>query len=124
MRIHNVHERALAAPPEVVAAWLGGGEFWPSPRPKPSEDGLTMGTMLWQPFEREDAALAFRIVSPPELRAEHWFEVVGSDGGTTLRHTIDGEAVGDGEELWRERIEPLHDWYLEQLLDRAQEAVA
>ena len=124
MRIHNVHERVLAAPPEAVSALLAGGEFWPNPRPKPADGVLRMGTMLWQPVERAAAALASRIVDPPELQAEHWFEVVSGSGGTTLRHTVEGEAVGDGEELWRDRIEPLHDWYVEQLLDRAQAAVA
>jgi hypothetical protein len=124
VRIHNVHERTLAAPPEAVAEWVAGEALWPDPGPKPVEDGLRVGVMLWRPVERADAALAFRIVEPAELRAEHWFEVVAGEGGTTLRHTVDGEAVGPGEELWRDRIEPLHDWYVEQLLDRAQEAVA
>jgi hypothetical protein len=28
-----------------------------------------------------------------------------ADGGTLLRHVIDGEAFGEYEEIWRERIE-------------------
>jgi hypothetical protein len=45
--------------------------------------------------------------------------------GTTLLHTVEGEAGGDdGEELWRDRIGPLHDRPLEQLLDRGAAAVA
>ena len=124
MRIHNVHERVLAAPPDAVAAFVAGDELWPDPRPKRADGVLRMGTMLWQPVERADAALAFRTVDPPELQAEHWFEVVAGSDGTMLRHTVEGEAVGDGEELWRDCIEPLHDWYVEQLLDRAQAAAA
>jgi hypothetical protein len=40
------------------------------------------------------------------LQAEHWSEIQPVDGGTLLRHAIDGEAFGEFEEIWRERIEP------------------
>jgi hypothetical protein len=38
-----------------------------------------------------------------------------------LRHTIDGEAFGEYEAIWRERIEPLHNLVLEALLDNVQQ---
>ena len=41
-----------------------------------------------------------------------------------LRHTVHGEAVGEFEPLWRDRIEPLHNAYMEAVFDRAQEALA
>jgi hypothetical protein len=44
--------------------------------------------------------------------------------GSILRHTVDGEAVGDFEEIWRDRGEPMHDVYIEALFDRAEEALA
>jgi hypothetical protein len=50
--------------------------------------------------------------------------VVTGDGGTTLRHTVDGTALGTGEELWRDRIEPRYDVYIEALFDRAEEALS
>jgi hypothetical protein len=124
VRIHNVHERVLASPPEVVSAFFADDGFWPDPGPKPADGHLRVGVMIWEPVDRPGARLAFRIVAPPELQAEHWFEIVGGDGGTTLRHTVDGTALGTGEELWRDRIEPMHDVYIEALFDRAQEATA
>ena len=79
--------------------------------------------MRWQEFDRPGAVRAFRVVSPPELRAEHWFEVEPVKDGTVLRHTIDGEAFGEYEAIWRDRIEPGHDLVLEALLDNVQEIV-
>jgi hypothetical protein len=129
VKVHNVHERTLTAPPAQVAALFEDmGSLWPSdrfPAPEPAQGGLRIGPMLWQPVERADAAAAFRVVAPDEFPAEHWFEVEPDDrGGTTLRHTVAGEAVGEFEPLWREQIEPMHDAFIEALFDRAQEAIA
>jgi hypothetical protein len=63
------------------------------------------------------------VVSPDGVQAEHWFEVETVDGGTRLRHTIDGEASGDFAYIWREAIEPAHNVILEALLDHVQEAL-
>jgi hypothetical protein len=41
-----------------------------------------------------------------------------ADGGTILRHAIDGEAFEGYEEIWRERIEPGHDRVIEALFDK------
>jgi len=57
------------------------------------------------------------------LRAEHWFDLEGVDGGTLLRHTVDGEAFGKYEAIWREQIEPAHDLVLDALLDNIEAAV-
>ena len=53
----------------------------------------------------------------------HWFEVEPVKVGTILRHTIDGEAFGEYEAIWRDRIEPLHNLVLEALLDNVQQIV-
>ena len=91
---------------------------------EPEGDLLRLGPMLWQPVERAGAARAYEIVGPKEFPASHWFEVNGAEGGTVLRHTVRGEAVGGFEPVWRDRIEPLHNAYMEAVLDRAQEALA
>ena len=127
MKVHNVHERRLATPPrEVEALFANMDQLWPThvfPAPKPDDGRLRIGMMLWEPIRRDDSPAAFRVIDPDDFPAEHWFEVEpDGDGGTTLRHTIDGEAVGAFEPVWRERIEPLHDAYIEALFDRAQEA--
>ena len=67
----------------------------------------------------QGAALAFRVVSPPQLDAEHWFDATRRNGGTTLRHTVEGRADGDAAAVWQ-RIEPLHDRIMEAFLDRVE----
>ena len=73
--------------------------------------------MLWEEYDRPGAARAFRVTRPAELQGEHWFELGVAQGGTVLRHTIQGCVAGKYETIWRERIEPLHDLILEALLD-------
>ena len=97
MKITNVHERTIKASAEqleAIVADLDG--IWPtqiSPAPYPDGELLRAGTMRWQEFYRSGALRAFRVVSPPELGCEHWFEVERVKDGTVLRHTIDGEAL-------------------------------
>ena len=129
MNVLNVHERTLTAPPEQVAALFQNLEsLWPTevfPTPEAEKGGLRVGPMLWEPVERADAVVAFRIVDPDGFPAEHWFAVEPDGaGGTTLRHTVDGVAVGEFEATWRELIEPVHNTFVEALFDRAQEAIA
>jgi hypothetical protein len=129
MRVHNVHERALAAAPETVVALFGEmEELWPThvfPAPEPDGEALRLGMMVWQPVERVGSPQAYDIVAPEGFNASHWFEVgEGADGGAILRHTVTGEAVGEFEPAWRDRIEPLHNAYMEALFDRAQEKLA
>jgi hypothetical protein len=122
VKVHNVHERKLAAPPAEVSALLEDlDSLWPSPVPRPEDGMLRLGPMLWQ---RDDQA-SYRIVEPPEFPGRHWFEVVpDGEDASILRHTVEGEAVGEFEEIWRDRVEPMHDVYIEALLDRAEEALA
>ena len=127
VKISNVHERTIETSPgqlEAIVADLDG--IWPaqiSPAPYPDGELLRTGTMRWQEFDRPGAVRAFRVVSPPELRGEHWFEVQPVKDGTVLRHTIDGEVFGEYEAIWRDRVEPLHDLVLEALLDNVQQIV-
>ena len=127
VKISNVHERTIEASPgqlEAIVADLDG--IWPtqiSPAPYPDGELLRTGTMRWQEFDRPGAVRAFRVVSPPELRAEHWFEVEPVQDGTVLRHTIDGEAFGQYEAIWHDRIAPGHDRVLEALLANVQQIV-
>jgi len=79
--------------------------------------------MLWEEVDRPSAVRAFRVVSPNELQAEHWFEIEPVGGGTLLRHAIDGEAFGEYEEIWRERIEPGHDRVIEALFDKIEATI-
>jgi hypothetical protein len=126
VKVFNVHERLLTAAPEDVAAVFGDmSRVWPDPVPAPLDGDLQMGPMLWRRFDRPGSPAAFSMAGPPEFPGEHWFEV-GSDGrgGSVLRHTIAAEAIGDFEEVWRDRIEPMHNVYIEALFDKVQAEVS
>ena len=127
MRIQNRHERVVSAPRERIAALIADFDLvWPTriaPAPRPQgHRRYDAGLMLWEEFDRPGAARAFRVVRPAEMQAEHWFELDGADGGTVVRHIIDGSASGKYEAIWSERIEPLHNLILEALLDNVQAA--
>ena len=123
MRVHNVHERTLAATPEQVESLFEDIDgIWPDPQPVAEGAGLRMGQMLWQRFTRGDTTLAWRISSPRDLPAVHWFDIhPNGNGRTLLRSTMEGQALGECEAQWRDEIEPAHNAYIESLFDRTQE---
>ena len=123
------HERVISATPEQLAGLLSDLDaIWPTqiaPAPRPLGDGrYEAPPMIWEEFERPGAIRAFRVILPEELQGQHWFEVQAVDGGTLVRHTVDGEAFGEYEAIWRDRIEPRHDLILEALLDNIEASVA
>jgi len=129
MKVRRLHERIVAAPPARIAALIADFDrVWPAEiLPAPQALGHRMfdaGLMLWEEFDRPGAARAFRVVSPPELQGENWFELEATEGATVVRHTIEGCATGKYEAIWREQIDPLHDRILEALLDNLEAAVA
>jgi hypothetical protein len=129
LKISNHHERVVAAQPERIAALIADFDrVWPTqitPAPRPQGPGLyKAGPMLWEEYDRPDATRAFRMVGPEGLAGEHWFALDRVEGGTLVRHTVQGEAVGESEALWRERIEPVHDLVLEALLDNVEVGAA
>lgn len=135
MRVRNRHERVISATPQQLAGLLSDFDaIWPTqlaPAPRPLGDGRYQASpMLWEEFQRPGAIRAFRVIVPEELQGQHWFEVQEVQavqavaGGTLVRYTIDGEAFGKYEAIWRDRIQPRHDRILEALLDNLQAAVA
>jgi hypothetical protein len=125
LKISNHHERVVAAQPERIAALIADFDrVWPtqiSPAPRPEGPGLyRAGPMLWEEYDRPDATRAFRMVGSEGLRGEHWFALARVEGGTLIRHTVQGEAVGECEAVWREQIEPVHELVLEALLDNVE----
>jgi hypothetical protein len=128
VRIRNRHERVILATPEQVVGLVSDFDsIWPTqiaPPPRPLGDRrYRQGPMVWQEFDRPGSIRAFRIVLPDDMRGEHWFDAQPVDGGTLVRHTIVGEAVGAYEAIWRERIEPAHELILEAVLDNIEAAV-
>ncbi len=119
----------VAAPPERIAALIEDfGRVWPTqiaPAPRAQGHGrYDTRLMVWEEFDRPGATRAFRVVSPDELQGEHWFEVEPAGDATMIRHTVHGRVTGDYEQIWRKRIEPVHDLILEALLDNVEAAVA
>jgi hypothetical protein len=126
VRILNTHERRIDASVAEVTELLDVVALWPTeitPAPQPESDQLRIGPMLWRREEREGSPLAFRVTSPPELRAEHWFEARPLQGGTVLRHTVAGTAEGEAEAVWA-KLEPVHDRIMEAILDRVEVELA
>ena len=127
MNIHNVHERVVRALPERVASLVADFDgIWPEEiarAPRYFGDGVyVVDPMVWEEIARPGAARAFRVIHPPELEAEHWFEIRETPTGTLLRHVISGEARAEFADLWRNRFEALHDRIIEALLDRVATA--
>ncbi len=127
MKIRNQHERIIAAPAAEIAALIADFDLiWPTrlaPAPRPHGHRLyAAGLMVWEEFDRPAVARAFRVIRPKELQAEHWFELESAEGGTVVRHTVEGCVAETYETIWRERIEPLHDLILEALLDNVEAA--
>lgn len=127
MKIFNRHERLIAAPPERIAPLVADFDvIWPAqlaPAPRSRGDRqYDTGLMIWEEIDRPGAVRAFRVLSPGELQASHWFELLPAEGGTLLRHTVEGVAIGAYEQIWPERIEPSHNRILEALLGNVQSA--
>jgi hypothetical protein len=127
--MRNRHERVIPATPERLAELLSDFDaVWPTqlaPAPRPLGDRrYEAPPMIWEEFERPGAIRAFRVILPEELQGQHWFEVQAVEGGTLVRYTVDGEAFGAYEAIWRDRIKPRHDRILEALLDNLEAAVA
>jgi hypothetical protein len=127
MKVKNVHERTVAAPPGRIAALIADfGRIWPTqfgPAPRPRGNRTYQaGFMIWEEFDRPGATRAFRVLEPAGLRLEHWFELEPAAGATVLRHTVEGHATGKYEAIWRERNEPAHDLTLEATFDNLETA--
>src|SRR6266540_1283152 len=129
MRMRNRHERVISATPEQLAGLLSDFDaIWPTqiaPAPRPLGDGrYEASPMIWEEFERPGAIRAFRVILPEEHPGQHRFDAQAVDGGTLVGCTFDGEAFGEYQAIWRDRIEPRHDLILEALLDNIEAAVA
>lgn len=123
MKIHNAHERVVDGTPEQVAALVADlNAIWPNHivrAPRYFGDGVyAADPMVWEEIPRAGAARAFRVIHPPDIAADHWFEVSATPAGTLIRHTISGEARNEFADLWRNTLEAIHDRILEALLDR------
>jgi hypothetical protein len=129
MKVNNRQARVFAVTVDQLSALVADFDsVWPTEiTPAPRRLGgrrYRAGIMVWEEFDRPGAIRAFRVVSPEALRAEHWFDLERVGEGVRLRHTIAGEAVGEYETIWRERIEPTHGRVFAALFDKIEMALS
>ncbi|MCP9489209.1 MAG: SRPBCC family protein [Solirubrobacteraceae bacterium MAG38_C4-C5] len=141
MRVHNVHARDLAAPPETVAALLDGlggahDRLWPSAERWPTsqlalERPLAVGASgghdprvrytveTYEPGRR----VVFRFAPGVGLVGTHGFEVEALDAGRSrLTHTLACRVEPKLRALWPV-VRRQHDALIEDSLDQAELAV-
>lgn len=137
VRIHNVHERVVAAPPDALAPLLddlGGTEdvLWPAPAWEPmmldgppdvGADG-GHGPIRYRVVAAERGRrIRFEFHSTPGVEGYHEIALEPAAGGATLiRHVLECRAHGRMRVLGPLLLEPLHDAVLEDLLDNAESA--
>lgn len=138
MKVYNVHERVIEAPPARVGALLDGlargrDRLWPEDRwpamrfDRPLGVGAVGGHgPVRYTIEAYDPGLAirFRFTAPRGFDGTHRFETQPLPTGTTrLRHVIEMDARGPALLGWLLVFRPLHDALLEDALDRAERSL-
>ncbi len=58
------------------------------------------------------------------MKGWHGFDLVPEQGGTLLAHTIEADLAGTSRLFWHVLIAPVHDWAVEAMFDRIEEALA
>ena len=135
MRVLNVHEREIAAPPAAVGALIDSlasdndrlwpRTMWPAMRfDRPLGIGAVGGhgpiAYVVEEFTRGQS-VQFRCLGPRGFNGQRRFEVLPQGGHLVLlRHTIEMSAEGVGLIAWPLFIRPLHDALLEDALALAQ----
>ena len=135
MKVHNLHERTIAAPEERVAALLDSlaseddrlwpADSWPAMR---LDRGLVAGAVgghgpIRYILENREPgrSVRFRFTKPAGFDGYHEFAVEAeSQGSSRLRHVIRMDATGSALLRWHLVFRPLHDALIEDALDRAQ----
>jgi hypothetical protein len=136
--IRNIHQRQCAASAEAAGALLDSlagphdrlwpGDAWP---PMQLDRGLAVGSRgghgpirysveSYQPGR----SVVFRFLPGVGIDGVHRFEVLNDgESKATLRHEIDGIAVGSMRIMWPLLVRPLHDALVEDALDNATAAL-
>jgi hypothetical protein len=138
MRIHNVHERTIEAPAEVVGALLDdvGGDhdrLWPSPAwlpmrlDRPVQVGAAGGHgPIRYRVVAHDPGRGVRFAFDPQVGIDGYHELTveaAGPGRCVMRHVLHGRLRGRMRVLMPLVVRWLHDAVLEDLLDNAERAV-
>lgn len=136
LRVHNVHERVLAAPPSAVGRLLDTlasdddrlwpHEHWPSLRLDPGlQPGAAggHGRVRYEVVDYEPGRrVRFRCTRPTGLAGYHEFSVenVSGDTETRLAHRVRAQISGTTLFTWPVFFRPLHDALIEDAFDKAE----
>jgi hypothetical protein len=138
MRVRNVHQRSLAAPPSQVGTlldslssrddrlWPTGA--WPPMRfDRPLEVGARGGhgpIRYYVEAYTPGQSIRFRFLAPRGFDGHHGFDFhEGDTGATVLRHTLEMSTRGRATVSWLLVYRPLHDALIEDCLTRAESAL-
>ena len=130
MLIRNVHARDYGTAPGALLDSIldPARSIWPSP-PWPAlrlDRGLAVGSRgghgpIRYAVEAYEPGRRVRFRFDPRLGFDGWHEL--ATDGTRLTHVLECRASGVALMKWLLVIRPLHDALLEDLLDRAAEAL-
>jgi hypothetical protein len=141
--MRNVHSREMAAPIELVRPWIEAGWTGTARDPFPRDvirssrenppgvdplvliPGITrMGHGFFSfLFDSWDGVQWRARVESRDFRGWHGFHLQPTPTGCRVTHTIEAELSGRGRLLWFVLIAPIHDWCVEAILDRIEEAL-
>lgn len=138
MRVFNVHERQIRAPPVAVGALLvhlgqRDDALWPIDRwlpmrlDRPVAIGARGGhgpVRYVVSAYKAPRRVRFQFLAPRGFCGYHEFEIVpGRDAGTCLRHIVNMDIRGPALLSWPLLYRPLHDALIEDALTRAERTV-
>jgi hypothetical protein len=141
--VKNTHQRQIQASSEELGKWIGrlwsGTEEDCFPRDYiptwrktdglrdsvqlvPGRTKLGHGPFAFD-FEEWDGGKWRVTVKHERMEGWHGFDLVPEPDGVWLRHTIELALRGPERLYWHALIEPVHDWAVEAIFDRLEEAV-
>ncbi|HYS54683.1 MAG TPA: hypothetical protein VER58_13070 [Thermoanaerobaculia bacterium] len=141
--MRNAHSRELVAPiervrPWIEASWTGTArdpfprDVLPSWRQNPP--GIAPLALVPNVTRVGHGSFSFRFeswdgerwrarVESRRFPGWHGFDLAVTSGGCRVTHTVELEDSILGRVLWSVFIAPIHDWCVEALLDRIEEAL-
>lgn len=141
--MRNVHSREVMAPVELVRPWIEAGWTGTSQDPFPRDvlrswrrnpPGIAPLALVPNVTRMGHGLFSFRFeswdgerwrvrVESRDFRGWHGFDLEGTPRGCRVTHTIEVECSIKGRVFWSFFIAPLHDWCVEAILDRIEEAL-
>ena len=142
--LKNIHKRRIRASPEDLGKWIirlwSGAEDDCFPRDVianwrktdgvrdpnqliPGRTRLGHGPFSFD-FQQWDGSKWRVIFQRGGMKGWHGFDLVPEQGGTLLVHSIEADLKGAFRFAWPVLVAPVHDWAVEAIFDRIEEALA